>query len=62
MAHITNMELQNLREIVGAQQLCFEKSRVFAQQVNDPQLKNFLERQVHSSQQNVQNLTQFLMS
>lgn len=60
MPHISNMELQNLRHIIGTEQLCLEKSRVFAQQVNDPQLRNFLERKVQSSQQSIQNLNQFL--
>jgi len=60
MPHISNMELQNLRHIIGTEQLCLEKSRVSAQQVNDPQLRNFLERKVQSSQQSIQNLNQFL--
>lgn len=61
LARITNMELENLRELIGAEQLCFEKSRSFAQEVNDPQLRNYLEQKAQSSQQSIQNLTQFLM-
>ena len=36
MAQISNMELENLRHLISAEQLCYAKARAFAQQVSDP--------------------------
>ena len=62
MPHISNMELQNLRHIIGAEHLEANKARVFAGQVNDPQLRAFLERKSRGAEQNVQKLSHFISS
>lgn len=54
------MELQNLRHLISDEQVKAEKSRIFAQQVNDPQLRSFLDKKARMAEQNVQNMLQFL--
>ncbi len=61
MQHITNIELQNLRHLIGAEMLTASKARTFAGQVNDQQLRSFLERKARGAEQNVQRLEQFIM-
>jgi predicted RNA binding protein with dsRBD fold (UPF0201 family) len=62
VAQISNMELENLRHLISSEQLCYAKAKVFAQHVNDPQLKNYLEKQARSAEQSIQNLNQFFFS
>ncbi|NLM97394.1 MAG: hypothetical protein GX175_07285 [Halanaerobiaceae bacterium] len=62
MSQISNIELENLRHLISTEQLCYAKARAFAQQVSDPQLKSYLEKQAWSAEQSIQNLNQFLFS
>ena len=58
MPHISNIELENLRHLIGSEQLEANKARVFAGQVNDPQLRAFLEKKARGADQKVQKLGQ----
>ncbi len=58
--NLTNMDLQNLRHLIVDEQVKASKSRFFAQQVSEPQLRDFLNQKAQKSQQNVQRLTQFV--
>ena len=62
MAHLSNMEVENLRHLITDEQLSMEKANFFAQQVNDPQLRNYLEKKINSAKQNTQSLKQILVS
>ncbi|MEJ6951199.1 hypothetical protein [Natronospora cellulosivora (SeqCode)] len=62
MSNLSNMELENLRHLIIDEQLSIEKANIFAQQVNDPQLRTYLQKKMNSAQQNAQSLSQFLMS
>ncbi|MFW6030566.1 MAG: hypothetical protein ACOCRO_10020 [Halanaerobiales bacterium] len=62
MSQLTNLEVEELRHLIMDEQLSMEKANLFVQQVNDPQLRNYLEKKITSSQQNTQSLSQFLMS
>ncbi len=60
MANLNQMELQNLRHLIGDEQLSATKCGTYAQQTQDPQLKNFFNKSAQQAQQNAQKLEQFL--
>ncbi|MFW6237711.1 MAG: hypothetical protein ACOC5A_00575 [Halanaerobiales bacterium] len=57
---ISNLDLDNLRHLVIGEQVQSEKSRAYAEQVSNPQLKSFLSHRAEQAEQNVQKLSQFL--
>jgi hypothetical protein len=60
MAQINELELQNLRELIGAHRTESAKLRTYAQQCNDPQVKQLFEQGARSAESTVQKLISFL--
>lgn len=60
MAHITMLELEELRHMVGEQKLAVEKLNAYSQSCRDPELRQRLEQIARQCQDNVQKLMGFL--
>jgi ferritin-like metal-binding protein YciE len=60
MAQLNELELQNLRELIGAHKTGSAKLRTYAQQCNDPQVKQLFEQAARSADSTIQKLTTFL--
>ncbi|MEW6049283.1 MAG: hypothetical protein AB1609_22900 [Bacillota bacterium] len=60
MAHLTMMELDTLRHMIGEQRLCVDKLNHYAQHCLDPELKNHFQHLASLCNQNVQKLMGFL--
>ena len=50
MAQLNQMELQNLRHMIGAHQTACEKLQAYAQQATDQQVKDYFEKSAQSAQ------------
>ncbi|MFV9511430.1 hypothetical protein [Tepidibacillus sp. LV47] len=57
---LTLMELQNLRELISAHDLGYQKLQEYANQVTDPQIKQMLQQSSQSAQNTKQKLMSFL--
>ncbi len=57
---ISQMELQNLRELISDHQTGATKLQEYAQQCTDQQLKQMLQQSAQSAQQTTQKLMSFL--
>ncbi len=57
---LSEVELQNIREIVGSHQTMIPKFNAYAQGCQDAQIKQMFQKSAQSAQETVQNLTQSL--
>ena len=57
---LTQMELENLREIISSHQLMTSKLNEYANQCQDSQIKQMFQNGAQSAQTTVQNLTNSL--
>jgi len=60
MSQLNQVELQNLRHIIGAHDTAFQKMQTYAQQSTDPQVKAFFEKSARDAQKTKQQLITFL--
>lgn len=60
MPHLTNIELDSLREIIMEETLAASKFASYAQAANDASLKSYLNKASQDASRNVQTLRQFL--
>ncbi len=60
MSQLNQIELQNLRHLIGAHDTACEKMKTYAQQCNDPQVKQYFEKSAQDAQQTKQQLMSFL--
>ncbi len=60
MSQINEMELQNLRHMVGAHETCEKKLETYAQQCQDQALKQMLQKDATDAKNNKQRLMSFL--
>lgn len=60
MANLTQVELQNLRHLIGKHETAYQKLSSYAQNSSDPQVKDFFERSAQSAQNTKQKLITFL--
>ena len=60
MAQLTQMELQNLKHLIGDETLAAVKYNTYAQSCSDQQLKSHFQKAAMAAQQNCQQLMQFL--
>lgn len=60
MAQINQMELQNIRHLVGAHETAFQKLSAYAQQCTDPQIKQLFQKSAQDAQNSKQRLMTFL--
>lgn len=60
MSQLNQIELQNLRHIIGAHDTAHQKLQTYAQQATDPQVKAFFEKSAQDAQNTKQKLMTFL--
>jgi len=60
MAQLNQMELQNLRHLIGCHQTISAKLNDYAQQCTDSQIKQMFQQSAQSAQSNAQKLMGFL--
>lgn len=60
MNNLSELELQNLRHLIGGYETTHCKMQTYAKEAKDPQIKSFFEDAVTSSMDNKQTLMKFL--
>ena len=60
MSNLSELELQNLRHLIGGYETSQCKMQTYADEATDPQIKSFFEDAVTSSMDNKQTLMKFL--
>lgn len=60
MANLTQVELQNLRHLIGAQDTTYQKLNTYAAQCVDPQIKQIFTKAAQESLNTKQKLLTFL--
>lgn len=59
---INQMELQNLRHLIGVEVVAAKQLGTYAQQCSDPQLKNYLQNAANKADQNSRMLMNYLQA
>jgi len=60
MSQLNQMELQNLRHMIGAHETAYQKMQTYAQQSTDSQVRAFFEKSAQSAKTTKENLMTFL--
>ncbi|KPU42510.1 hypothetical protein OXPF_42950 [Oxobacter pfennigii] len=60
MSQLNQMELQNLRHLIGAHDTAYQKMQDYAQQCVDPQVKSYFEKSAQDAMKTKQQLMSFL--
>ena len=60
MANLTQLELQNLRHLIGKHETAYKKFSTYAQDSVDPQVKDYFEKSAQAAQNTKQKLITFL--
>lgn len=60
MSQLNQMELQNLRHMIGAHETAYQKMQTYAQQSTDPQVRSYFEKSAQSAKTTKENLMTFL--
>ncbi len=60
MQEISILDLQNLRHLIGGYETSHCKMEAYAQQAQDPQIKQYFQKAAQSALQSKQQLMQFL--
>lgn len=60
MQNLNQIELQNLRHLIGAHENAYQKMQTYAQEASDPQIKSFFEKSAKDAQNTKQKLMSFL--
>ncbi len=60
MSSLNQIELQNLRHLIGAHETAYQKMQTYAQESSDPQIKSFFEKSAKDAQNTKQKLMSFL--
>jgi len=60
MAQLNQLELQNLRHLIGSHETAFQKLQAYSQQASDPQVKQMFERSAQDARNTKQKLMSFL--
>jgi len=60
MTQLNQLELQNLRHLIGAHETSYQKLSTYAQQATDPQIKQMFQRSAESALNTKQKLMSFL--
>lgn len=60
MAQLNQMELQNLRHLIGSHETAFQKLQTYAQQATDSQIKQVFEQSAQDAKNTKQKLLSFL--
>ncbi len=60
MSQLNQMELQNLRHLIGSHDTAYQKMQTYAQQATDPQVRSYFEKSAQSAMSTKQKLMTFL--
>ena len=60
MTQLNQLELQNLRHLIGAHETSYQKLSTYAQQATDPQIKQMFQRSAESALNTKQKLMSLL--
>ena len=60
MSQLNQMELQNLRHLIGAHETACQKMQSYAEQATDPQVKAFFNKSAQGAKTTKQDLMTFL--
>ena len=60
MSQLNQIELQNLRHLIGAHETAFQKMQSYAEQATDPQVKAYFQKSAQDAQSTKQQLLTFL--
>ena len=60
MSQLNQVELQNLRHLIGAHDTAYQKMQAYAQQATDPQIKAYFQKSAQDAQSTKQQLLSFL--
>jgi ferritin-like metal-binding protein YciE len=60
VTQLNQMELQNLRHLIGAHETSYKKLSTYAQQCTDPQIKQLFQKSAQEAQNTKQRLMSFL--
>ncbi len=60
MSQLNQMELQNLRHMIGAHETAYQKMQTYAQQSTDPQVRAYFEKSAQGAKSTKENLMTFL--
>lgn len=60
MSNLNQLELQNLRHLIGSHETAYQKLQSYAQQATDPQVKAYFEKSAQDAQNTKQQLMSFL--
>ena len=60
MSQLNQMELQNLRHLIGAHETSYQKMQTYAQQATDSEVRSYFEKSAQSAQSTKQKLLSFL--
>lgn len=60
LPNLNQVELQNLRHLIGAQQTCYEKLNTYASQAVDPQIKQMFTKSAQDALNTKTKLMSFL--
>ena len=57
---MNQVELQNLRHLIGSHETAYQKLQMYAQQATDPQIKQMFEKSAQDAKNTKQKLLSFL--
>ncbi len=60
VSQLNQIELQNLRHLIGAHETAYQKMQSYAQQATDPQVKAYFQKSAQDAQSTKQQLMSFL--
>lgn len=60
MTQLNQLELQNLRHLIGSHETAYQKLSAYAQQATDPQVKQMFEKSAQDAKNTKQKLMSFL--
>ncbi len=60
MAQLNQLELQNLRHLIGAHETAYQKLQMYAQQADDPQIRQMFQKSAQDAQRAKQQLMSLL--
>lgn len=60
MTQLNELELQNLRHLIGSHETAYQKLTTYAQQATDPQVKQYFQKSAQDAQRTKQQLLSLL--
>ena len=61
MTQLNQLELQNLRHLIGSHETAYQKLSSYAQQATDPQIMQYFQKSAQDAQKTKQQLLSYLI-